>query len=126
MDKANDEQNKSAKKSREFKSITKPKNFNMIKEKSDVTNNGMTLLKEKETICNGFENGIFLLPNQSIVLPKPEKSSSSENSNNYLEYSSNEEKNIRKKTLKILTSKQMLQRLLIALAQVQTDNTSGN
>ena len=70
----------------------------MIKEKSDVTNNGMTLLKEKETICNGFENGIFLLPNQSIVLPKPEKSSSSENSDNYLEYSSNEEKSIRKKT----------------------------
>ena len=111
MDKANDEQNKSAQKNREFKSNTKPKNFNMIKEKSDVTNNGMTLLKERETIFNGFfENGIFLLPNQSIVLPKPEKSSSSEhpilleksssseNSNNYLEYSSNEEKNIRKKT----------------------------
>ena len=117
MDKANDEQNKSAQKNREFKSNTKPKNFSMIKEKSDVRNNGMTLLKERETICNGFENGIFLLPNQSIVLPKPEKSSlsehpilsekssSSENSNNYLEYSSNEEKNIRKKTLKILTSK---------------------
>ena len=39
MDKANDEQNKLAQKIREFKSNTKPRNSNMMKEKSDVINN---------------------------------------------------------------------------------------
>ena len=39
----------------------------MIKEKSDVKNNAMALLKGKEMLCNGFESGMFLLPNQSIA-----------------------------------------------------------
>ena len=44
----------------------------MIKEKPDVINNAMTLLKEREMIYNGFDSKIFPLPNQSIVLPEPE------------------------------------------------------
>ena len=45
MDKANDEQNKSAQKIRQIKSNTKPRNSNIIKEKSDVMNNVVIVLK---------------------------------------------------------------------------------
>ena len=43
----------------------------MTKEKSDVMNNAMTLLKGREMVCNGFDSVIFPLLNQSIELPKP-------------------------------------------------------
>ena len=41
----------------------------------------MTLLDGKKMVYNAFENAIFPLLNQSIVLAEPEKSSSSEKSN---------------------------------------------
>ena len=68
IDKATNEQNKLKQKIKELKRNAKPKNPNMIKEKSDVKNNAMALLKGKEMLCNGFESGMFLLPNQSIAL----------------------------------------------------------
>ena len=88
-------------------------------------------LKGREMVYNGFESGISPLPNQSIVLAKPEKSSSSEksssleHSNNYYEYNSPETE-ISGGELTLLTPKQMLQKLSIALAQVQTGNTTEN
>ena len=50
MDKANNEQNKLAQKITEFKINTKPRNPNMINEKSDVINNAMTLLTPKQML----------------------------------------------------------------------------
>ena len=79
MDKPNNEQNNLAQKIREFKSNTKPKNPSIIKEKSDVKNNAMAHLKGKEMVYNNFQGKIFSLPNQSIVLAEPQKSSSSKN-----------------------------------------------
>ena len=79
MDKPNNEQNNLAQKIREFKSNTKPKNPSIIKEKSDVKNDGMAHLKGKEMVYNNFQGKIFSLPNQSIVLAEPQKSSSSKN-----------------------------------------------
>ena len=79
MDKPNNEQKNLAQKIREFKSNTKPKNPSIIKEKSDVKNNAMAHLKGKEMVYNNFQGKIFSLPNQSIVLAEPKKSSSSKN-----------------------------------------------
>ena len=79
MDKPNNEQKNLAQKIREFKSNTKPKNPSIIKEKSDVKNDGMAHLKGKEMVYNNFQGKIFSLPNQSIVLAEPQKSSSSKN-----------------------------------------------
>ena len=61
------------------KDIERPKsrNPNMIKDKSDVINNVMTLFEGGEMVHNSFKSGIFSSPNQSIVLAEPEKSSSS-------------------------------------------------
>ena len=39
----------------------------MIKDKSDVINNVMTLFKGGEMVHNSFKSGIFSSPNQSIV-----------------------------------------------------------
>ena len=72
----------------------------------------MTLLKGREIVYNGFESGVFPLSNQSIVLAEPEKSSLI----NYFECNLPE----------LLTPKGMFQRLPIALAQVEADNTSEN
>lgn len=67
VDKATNEKNNLKQKIKELKRNTKPKNSKMIKEKPDVKNNAMVLVKGKEMLCNGFESGMFLLPNQSIV-----------------------------------------------------------
>ena len=76
MDKGNNEQNKSAQKIRDFKRNIKPRNPNMIKERLDAINNALTVPKGRGMVYNFFENGIFQLLNQSIMLAKPEKSSS--------------------------------------------------
>ena len=123
IDKANGLQIKLAQK--KLNSNTKPRNPNMAKEKSDVLNNAITLLKGREMVYNGFENGTFLLSNPSIVLAESEKSSSSEHSSNYYEYILSETK-ISGTRLNLLTPKQMLQRLTIALAQIKAGNTSEN
>ena len=50
----------------------------MKKEKSDVINNEITLLKGRQMAYNSFESRAFSLPNRSSVLARPETSSSSE------------------------------------------------
>ena len=45
----------------------------MIKEKSDIINYAITLLKGCELVYNSFESEIFPLRNQSKVLVEPEK-----------------------------------------------------
>ena len=87
-------------------------------------------------VYNGLGSGILQLPNKPTVV-EPEKSSSSEyptsaekssswnHSSDYFEYISPWEK-ISGKGLKLLTLKQMLQRLPIALMQVKSGNTSEN
>ena len=118
MDKAFDEQNKLIQKIKELKRNTKPRNSNIVKEKSDVINNVMALLKGSEMVYNGFESGIFPLSNQPI-LSKPDKLGSlekstssghpalSDYSSDYYEYVSAEEK-ISGRGLQLLTLKQML------------------
>ena len=94
----------------------------------------MTRLKVREMVYNSFENGMFPLPNQSIVLAKPEKSNSSQHLTTSEKSSSPEHsstifplmKKYWERGLKSLTPKQMLQRLLVALAQVQVGNASKN
>ena len=78
----------------------------------------------REVVYNALGSGIFQLPNKPIVV-KPEKSSSSNHSSDYYEYISSWEK-ISGKGLKLLTLKQMLQKLPIALMQVKGGNTSEN
>ena len=137
MDKANDEQNKSAQKIRQIKSNTKPRNSNIIKEKSDVMNNVVILLKGREIVYNGFESGIFPIQNKPIVSADSENSSSSEHSissqktslaeesSYYYEHVLPEEK-ISGKGPKLLTHKQMLQRIPIPLGRVEASNTFEN
>ena len=120
MDKGNNEQNKSAQKIRDFKRNIKPRNPNMIKERLDAINNALTVPKGRGMVYNFFENGIFQLLNQSIMLAKPEKSSSLEHSRYYYECNLPETEKLRR-GLKLLTPKQMLQILPIALAQVKAD-----
>ena len=97
----------------------------MIKEKLDFINNAVTLLKGTEMVYYGSDSGIFPLPNQLIVLAEPEKSNSSEKSGSIHYFECNlPETKISRRRLKLLTSKGMLQRLPIALAQVKADNTS--
>ena len=114
MDKVNDEQNKLTQKIKETyqnQKITKPKNPKMIKEKSDLINSAMALLKGREIVYNGLESGIFPLPNQSIALAEQEKpstsrkSSISEHSSDFFEYNSPEEKSSGR-GLKVLAPKQ--------------------
>ena len=80
----------------EFKSKTRPQNYELKKVKEDVLHSARALLKETEMAFKAFESGILLKP---------------ENLN-------------QGKGLKILTSKQMLQRLPIALAQIKAGNNS--
>ena len=68
MDNANDEQNKLTQNIREFKSNNIPRNPSIIKEKSDVINKAMALLRGREMVYNGFESATFPLKNQSIML----------------------------------------------------------
>ena len=46
----------------------------MKKERENIKNNAMTLLKRRKIAYNGLKSIKFPLPNQSIVLDKPEKS----------------------------------------------------
>ena len=90
MSMANDGQNQLSKHLIEFKSKTKPHNPESKKVKEDVVNSTIALLKRREMVFNTFESGIFLKPKE---LEKGEG-------------------------LRILTPKQMPQRLPIALAQI--------
>ena len=89
MSMANDEQDQLLRYINKFKSKTKPHNSESKKIKEDVLNIARALLKGREMVFKAFESGIFLRPEEL----KQDKG------------------------LKILTAKQMLQRLPIALAQ---------
>ena len=96
MSMANHEQNQLSKHIREFKSKTAPKNSESKKVKEDVLNSAKALFKGREMVFKAFESGIF---------------------------SKTEE--LKKVTgLKVLTPKQTLQRLPIALAQIKAGNNS--
>ena len=96
MNIANDEQNQLLEHIREIKNKRRPQNSQTKKVKDNVLNNARALLKGREIAFKEFEIGIFL---------KPEE--------------------LGKGTgLKILTPKQMLQRLPIALAQIKAGNNS--
>ena len=96
MSMANDEQNQLSKHIREFKSKTRPYNSQLKKVKEHVLNSVKALLKGIEMVFKAFESGIFL---------KTEE--------------------LKKGTgLKVLTPKQMLQRLPIALAQIKAGNNT--
>ena len=109
---ANDEQNDLPKHIREFKSKTRPQSSKSKKLKQDVINSAMALLKEREMVFKAFESGIFLKPEE---LKQSEQSSDS----NIPIFTPKEGTG-----LKILTPKQMIQRLPIALAQVNAGNNS--
>ena len=94
---ANNEQKQLLQHIREFKSKTRPQNSESKKVKEDVLNGARALLKGREMVFKAFESGIFL---------KPEELKQSKQGTG----------------LKILTLKQMPQRLPIALAQIKADN----
>ena len=93
---------KLARKIRQFKTNAKPRNPIMKKEKSDIVNNEITLLKGRQMAYNSFESRVFPLPNRSLARPETwnsselltssEKSSSPEHSSYYCEYISPEER----------------------------------
>ena len=71
--------------------------------KEDVINNVNNLYEAREMVLNGFKSKIFFAESTGTGLSNTDNSK-----------------------VKILTPKQMLQRLLIALAKVKADNNSEN
>ena len=61
---ANDEQNQLSKYITEFKSKTRPQNFQPKKEKEDVLNSATALLKGRQMVFKAFESGMFLKPEE--------------------------------------------------------------
>ena len=114
-----------------WQSKTRPQSDSKSRKvKEDVLNRAMTLLKGREMVREAFESGIFSKLKQS---ERSEQSSSDDKLDNDLSTSSNASHTnfssiVEKKRtgLKILTPKQMLQRLPIALAQVKAGNNSEN
>ena len=96
MNFANDEQNQLLRYINTHKSKTKPHSPESRKVKEDVLISAKALLKGREMVFKAFESGIFIKPEESRKV----------------------------KGLKILTHKQMLQRLPIALAEIKADNNS--
>ena len=96
MSMANDEQDQLLRYINGFKRKTKLQNSKSKKVKKDVLNSARALLKGRKMVFRAFEGGIFLNPEEL------EKGTG----------------------LEILTPKQMLQRLSIALAQIKAGNNS--
>ena len=88
-----------------FKSKIKPQNPEKRQQKKDILQNLHALFDGKERGFDAFDSGIF--PIKIEATPLSEKVSNHSN-------------------LKILTPKQVLQILPIAVAQVKADNTSEN
>ena len=82
---------------------TKPKSDKKKQEKEDTINNFYIFFKAREMVLNGFKSKIFLTKSKDSGILYSDQSK-----------------------LKILTFKQMLQRLPIALAQVKAGNNSEN
>ena len=137
MSMENAEQNHLAKHTRELKSKTRPQDPNLKRVKEDILNSAMTLLKGREMVFKAFESGIFLKPKK---LQQSEQSNQSSSDDKYTSLKLDNDLNTSSNDfssdldiplftpkngtgLKILTPKQMLQRLPIALAQVKAGNT---
>ena len=86
-----------------FISSTKPQNINKKKEKEIVKENMLNFYMGREVVLNAFRSKIFSTKSKGSTLL-----------------------NIDNSKLKILTPKQMLQRLPTALAQVKAGNNSEN
>ena len=86
-----------------FKKKTKPRSLEKKQEKDDVLENLYNLFKGREKILNAFESKIFSIKSEGSSLLNTVHSK-----------------------LKILTPKQMLHRLPMALAQVKVGNNSKN
>ena len=86
-----------------FISSTKPQNINKKKEKEIVKENMLNFYMGREVVLNAFRSKIFSTKSKGPTLL-----------------------NIDNSKLKILTPKQMLQRLPTALAQVKAGNNSEN
>ena len=82
---------------------TRPKNVDKKRERKIVMKNLRDFLNAKEMVFNGFKSKIFLTKSTGTGMLNTDNSK-----------------------FKILTSKQMLQRLPIALAQVKAGNNSEN
>ena len=82
---------------------TRPKNYDKEQEKKIVTKNLRNFLNAREMVLNGFKSKIFLTKSTGTGIV-----------------------NIDDSKLKILTPKQILQRLPTALAQVKAGNNSEN
>ena len=86
---------------RNFNNRTRPQNDRKIQEKNIVLKNLYKLFEAREILLDGFDSRIFLIKSKGSGIL-----------------------NTNKCKLKILTPKQMLQRLPIALAQVKAGNNS--
>ena len=84
-----------------FRKNTKPRSQEKKQEKEIVLKNLYNFFEGREKILDAFESKIFLTKSKGAGILNPDHSK-----------------------LKILTHKQMLQRLPIALAQVKTGNNS--
>ena len=101
-----------------FKSKMKPRNPEKNQKKKDILKNLYTLFHGRERVLDAFESGIFPIKFEGTVfsdLGRVGKASDH-----------TQDKVFDHSNLKILTLKQMLQRLPITLAQVETGNTSKN
>ena len=103
LDEANIDQDNLLMGIRNFNSRTRPQNDMKIQEKKIVLKNLYTLFDAREILLDGFESRIFLIKSKGLGVLNTNQSK-----------------------LKILTSKQMLQRLPIAIAQVNAGNNSEN
>ena len=81
----------------------RPKNYDNKQEKEIVTRNLCNFLKAREMVLNGFKSKIFLTKSTGTGILNTDNSK-----------------------LRILTPKQMLQRLTIALAQAKAGNNLEN
>ena len=82
---------------RNFNNKLRPQNYNEIREKKIVLKNLYKFFEAREILLDGFDSKIFLIKSKGSGLLNTDQSK-----------------------LKILTPKQMLQRLPIALAQVKS------
>ena len=103
LEEANEDQSDLADKINEFNKKTRPKSDRKKQKREIVKENLYNFFEAREMVLNGFKSKIFLTKSAGTGLFNTDNSK-----------------------LKILTPKQMLQRLPIALAQVKAGNNSEN
>ena len=103
LEEADEDQSKLVDEIEIFNNKTRPQNANKKQEKEIVLENLYRFYDAREKVLNGFNSKIFLIKFKGSGLLNSEQSK-----------------------LKVLTAKQMLQRLPIALPQVKAGNNSEN